>query len=119
MLKPIKNGLKSIALCWSKSGYLFSFDVHTGKDIAADGSAYETVMRMLRDSGMMMDKRLLMDYHHDVANLKTPQLRPRYSRKKEYHSCECGKICKFRITYGVQHKKPKALRFLDPASRAN
>jgi hypothetical protein len=52
MLKPIKRGLKIFALCCSKSGYLFAFEVYTGKDNTSDGSVYETVMRMLRDSGM-------------------------------------------------------------------
>jgi hypothetical protein len=53
MSKPVKHGLKIFALCCSKSGYLFAFEVlYTGKDNTSEGSAYETVMRMLRDSGM-------------------------------------------------------------------
>jgi hypothetical protein len=42
MLKPIKHGLKIFALCCSKSGYLFAFEVYTGKDNTSEGSAYET-----------------------------------------------------------------------------
>jgi hypothetical protein len=38
------------ALCCSKSGCLFAFEVSTGKDNTSEGSAYETVMRRLRDS---------------------------------------------------------------------
>ena len=38
----------------------------------------------------LMEKGLLMDCP-DVANFKKPNLRPRYSRKKDYHPCECGK----------------------------
>jgi hypothetical protein len=52
MLKPIKHGLESFALCCSKNGYLFTVEVYTGKDNTADGSAYETAMRMLSDSGI-------------------------------------------------------------------
>jgi hypothetical protein len=52
MLKPIKHRLKIVAICCSKSGHLFAFEVHTGNDNTADKSAYETMMRMLRDSGM-------------------------------------------------------------------
>ena len=63
----------------------------------------------------LMEKGLLMDCP-DVANFKKPNLRPRYSRKKDYHPCECEQcfFCKYRITYGVQHKKPKAPRFRVP-----
>jgi hypothetical protein len=60
----------------------------------------------------MTEKGLLLDYPN-VATFKKPKLRPRYSRKKDYHLCECGLcfFCKYRITCGVQHKKPKAPRF--------
>jgi hypothetical protein len=36
------------------------------------------------------------------------KLRQRYSKKNDYHLCECGKVffCKYIIAYGVQNKKP-------------
>jgi hypothetical protein len=36
--------------------------------------------------------------------------------RKDYHPCECDNcfFCKYRITYGVQHNKPKAPRFRVP-----
>jgi hypothetical protein len=52
MFKPIKHGLKIFALCCLRSCYLFAFEVYTGKDNRSKGFACETVMRMLRDSGM-------------------------------------------------------------------
>jgi hypothetical protein len=63
----------------------------------------------------LMEKELLMDCP-DVANFKKPKLRPRYGRRKDYHPCECGNcfFCKYRITYGVQRKKPKAPMFRVP-----
>jgi hypothetical protein len=63
----------------------------------------------------MMGKGLLLDCPI-VVNFKKPKLRPRYSRKKDYHPCECGNcfFCKYRITYEVQHKKLKAPRFQVP-----
>jgi hypothetical protein len=57
MLKPIKHGLKIFALCCSNGNYLFAFEVYTGKDNTADGSAYETVMRMLRLRNVIERKR--------------------------------------------------------------
>jgi hypothetical protein len=69
----------------------------------------------------LMEKGLLMDCP-DVANFKKPKLRPRYIRKKDYHPCECQRcfFCKYRITYGVQHKKPKSprLRVLLPPGQS-
>jgi hypothetical protein len=52
----------------------------------------------------MMEKGFLLD-SPNVANLKKPKLRPRYSRKKNYHTCEFENcfFCKYRITYGVHH----------------
>jgi hypothetical protein len=66
---------------------------------------------------LLMEKGLLMDCP-DVADFKKPKLRPRYSIKKDYHPCECDScfFYKYRITYGVQHKKPKAPRFRVPLS---
>jgi hypothetical protein len=48
-----------------------------------------------------------------ITNFKKSKLRRRYSRKKNHHPCACGMFffCKYRITCGVQHKKPKAPRF--------
>jgi hypothetical protein len=56
----------------------------------------------------LMEKGLIMDCP-DVANLKKPKM-------KKYLLCECGKcfFCKYRITYGVQHKKSKILRLWVP-----
>jgi hypothetical protein len=50
----LKSGLIRFIqyICCSKSGYLFAFEVYTGKDNTSEGSAYVTVMRMLRDSVM-------------------------------------------------------------------
>jgi hypothetical protein len=64
----------------------------------------------------LMEKGLLLDCPV-VANFnKKPKLRPRYSRKKDYHPCKCDNcfFCKYRITYGVHDKKPKAPRFRVP-----
>jgi hypothetical protein len=38
----------NFALCCSKSGYLFAFEVYTGKDNTADESVMATVMQMPR-----------------------------------------------------------------------
>jgi hypothetical protein len=45
----------------------------------------------------MMEKGLLLDCPN-VANFKKPKLRPRYSRKNDYHACECGN-CFFLLMY--------------------
>jgi hypothetical protein len=61
----------------------------------------------------LMEKGLLMDCPADVANFKMPKLRPRYNRKKDDHPCECDNcfFCKYRITCGVEHKKPRHTGF--------
>jgi hypothetical protein len=48
---------QDFALCCSNGNYLFAFEVYTGKDNTADGSAYETVMRMLRLRNVIERKR--------------------------------------------------------------
>jgi hypothetical protein len=50
----VKSGTRGITpkTCSSSGEVLRSFEVYTGKDNTADGSAYETVRRMQRDSGM-------------------------------------------------------------------
>jgi hypothetical protein len=62
---------------------------------------------------LLMEKGLIM--YPNVANFRKPLLRPRYSRRKDYHPCERGNrfFCKYRV-YGMQHKKPKAPRFRVP-----
>jgi hypothetical protein len=47
----------------------------------------------------LMEKGLLMDCP-EVANFMKPKLRPKYSRKNEYHPCENDNFffCKYRIT---------------------
>jgi hypothetical protein len=53
----------------------------------------------------------------NVANFKKPKLRPRYSRKNDYHACECGN-CFFLLMYWSAVQEAKTLACQDcPSAR--
>ena len=50
--KPIKQGVKVYALCCSFTGYLYPFEIYTGKDHVADGSPRGVISRLLFSAGV-------------------------------------------------------------------
>ena len=50
--KPIKHGIKVYALCCSFTGYLYAFEIYTGKDHVADGSPRGVISRLLFSAGV-------------------------------------------------------------------
>ena len=53
-LKLIKHGIKVFALCCSNTGYLYSFEIYTGKRTDTDGSAKAVVVRLLTAAGIVV-----------------------------------------------------------------
>ena len=49
--KPIKHGIKVYALCCSSTGYLYRFEIYTGKGGTADGSPTGVISRLLYGAG--------------------------------------------------------------------
>ena len=49
--KPIKHGIKVYALCCSYTGYLYRFEIYTGKGGTADGSPTGVISRLLYGAG--------------------------------------------------------------------
>jgi hypothetical protein len=50
-VKPIKHGIKVYALCCSYKGYLYLFEISTGKGGTADGSPTGVISRLLYGAG--------------------------------------------------------------------
>jgi len=50
--KPIKHGIKVFAMCCAVTGYLYAFEVYTGKDNTVDGSAMGVVTRLIQLGGL-------------------------------------------------------------------
>ena len=51
--KPIKHGIKVFALCCAVTGYLYSFEIYTGKDNVTDGSPKGVICRLLLTAGVV------------------------------------------------------------------
>ena len=51
--KPIKHGIKVYALCCAFTGYLYGFEIYTGKDHVADGSPKGVISRLLFNAGVV------------------------------------------------------------------
>ena len=51
--KPIKHGLKVYALCCAFTGYLYGFEIYTGKDNVADGTPRGVISRLLSCAGVV------------------------------------------------------------------
>ena len=49
--KPIKHGIKVYALCCAYTGYLYMFEIYTGKGSTPDGSPTGVVSRLLHGAG--------------------------------------------------------------------
>jgi hypothetical protein len=49
--KPIKHGIKVYALCCAYTGYLYMFEVYTGKGSTPDGSPKGVISRLLYGAG--------------------------------------------------------------------
>jgi hypothetical protein len=49
--KPIKHGIKVYALCCSYTGYLYQFEIYTGKGGTADGLPTGVISRLLYGAG--------------------------------------------------------------------
>ena len=51
--KPIKHGIKVYALCCAFTGYLYGFEIYTGKDHVADGSPKGVISCLLFNAGVV------------------------------------------------------------------
>ncbi|CAJ1954086.1 unnamed protein product [Cylindrotheca closterium] len=51
--KPIKHGIKVYALCCAYTGYLYSFEIYTGKEGTESGTPREVIGRLLRMAGIL------------------------------------------------------------------
>ena len=51
--KPIKHGIKVYALCCAFTGYLYSFEIYTGKDHISDGTPRGVISRLLSSAGVV------------------------------------------------------------------
>jgi hypothetical protein len=49
--KPIKHGIKVYALCCAYTGYLYGFEIYTGKGNTPDGSPKGVISRLLYAAG--------------------------------------------------------------------
>ena len=50
--KPIKYGIKVFALCCAYTGYLYAYEVYTGRESAKDGSPKMVITRLLMMAGV-------------------------------------------------------------------
>ncbi len=50
-VKPIKHGIKVYALCCANMGYLYMFEVYTGKGSTPNGSPKGVISRLLHGAG--------------------------------------------------------------------
>jgi len=48
--KPIKHGIKVFAMCCAATGYLYGFEVYTGKEYTTDGSAVGVITRLIESA---------------------------------------------------------------------
>jgi hypothetical protein len=71
--KPIKHGIKVFALCCAITGYLYHFEIYTGKEGGLDGSPGEVVKRLLSGSknGASKGRILYTDNFYTSLGLMT------------------------------------------------
>jgi hypothetical protein len=71
--KPIKHGIKVFALCCAVTGFLYHFEIYTGKEGCLDGSPGEVVKRLLSGSkiGTSKGRILYTDNFYTSLGLMT------------------------------------------------
>jgi hypothetical protein len=72
-VKPIKHGIKVFALCCAYTGYLYHFEIYTGKESQFDGPPGEVVKRLLLGAkiGTSKDRILYTDNFYTSLGVMT------------------------------------------------